>query len=218
MQITFLKNYSTKLILSFVFFLLSVFLFAVITNEVVMEKEQNIDLAVFEFFKSNIIRNGLNSSMELLTYFCSPTFVKIGYPVIICSLLIFKYYREAIFAFLAGAGGLILIYLIKTFFHRPRPPYPLLYKEEGYSFPSGHATFSFILYGMLAYFVWLSNVPKIFKTLMIIFLMLLSLGIGISRIYLMVHYPSDVLAGFCLGYSWLLMLIFWFRRKFPLGF
>jgi len=217
MNIQLFKNHSSKLILSFIFFLGALFLFVAITNEVVLEKEQEVDLWVFKFFKTYIIRNGLTPLMYAITHFCSTVFVQLVYPFLIVMLLIFKYYRKAIFTFVAGAGGMILIYLIKIFFQRPRPPYPLLYKESGYSFPSGHATLSFILYGTLAYFVWLSNFPKTVKILMMFFLMLLSLSIGISRIYLMVHYPSDVLAGFCLGYSWLFFLIYWFRVKYPLS-
>ena len=111
----------------------------------------------------------------------------------------------------------MLIYITKLFFARPRPLHPLLYREESFSFPSGHATFSFIFYGMLAYFIWLTDLPKIWKYVFMIFLVILSLAIGFSRIYLRVHYPSDVLGGFSLGYFWLFMMIYTFRRWFPLA-
>jgi undecaprenyl-diphosphatase len=131
-------------------------------------------------------------------------------------LVIFKQKRKALFVFFAGAGALALFSVLKLIFARPRPLYPLLSPEHGFSFPSGHATFSFVFYGALAYLAWLTNFPKYIKMLMMGFLVGLSLLIGISRIYLRVHYPSDVLAGFCLGYSWLFLLIFIFRKWFPL--
>ncbi|WP_051190411.1 phosphatase PAP2 family protein [Kaistella palustris] len=217
MNFNYFKNRSAKLILSILFLVAAIFVFAAITDEVVLEKEQYADLWVFQFFKTHIIRNRLTDLMVMVTGFCSPVFIKIAYPFIMAVFLVFRMYKRALFLFLAGAGGLILIYCVKMFFQRPRPLYPLLYKESGYSFPSGHATFGFILYGSLAYFVWLSQLPKMVKLLMMTFLMLLSLSIGVSRIYLMVHYPSDVLAGFCLGYSWLFLLIFYFRIKYPLN-
>lgn len=216
MNFSYFKNHSPKLIISFIFLLGAVFLFAAIVDEVLLEKEQEVDLLVFEFFKTHIIRNGLNHYMYSITHFCSTSFVQFAYPFIILLLLVFKFYKKAAFTFVAGVGGMLLIRLLKIFFQRPRPLYPLLYKETGYSFPSGHATFSFILYGTLAYFVWLTDLPKALKLTMMFFLMMLSLSIGISRIYLMVHYPTDVLAGFCLGYSWLFLLIYFFRLKYPL--
>ncbi|WHF50371.1 phosphatase PAP2 family protein [Chryseobacterium gotjawalense] len=195
----------------------AVVLFASIIHEIFLEKEQEDDLLIFEFFRTNIIRSGLTRYMIDVTNLCSPVFVKIAFPVLIAVLLIFKYYRKAAFTFLAGIGGLVLIGLAKVLFRRPRPHYPLEFPETGYSFPSGHATFSFIFYGTLAYFVWLSRIPKALKLFLMFFLMLLSLSIGISRIYLRVHYPSDVAAGFCLGYSWLFLLIYYFRLKYPIG-
>lgn len=216
MNFRYFKNQSRKLNLSFLLLIAAIFVFAAITDEVILEKEQNVDLWIFGFFKTYIIRNQLTGFMVTVTHFCSPLFIKVAYPLIIGVFLVLKMYRKAVFTFLAGAGGLLLIYAVKMFFQRPRPLYPLLYKETGYSFPSGHATLGFILYGTLAYFVWLSHLPKMVKLAMMTFLMLLSLSIGISRIYLMVHYPSDVLAGFCLGYSWLFVLIFYFRLKYPL--
>ena len=139
------------------------------------------------------------------------------YPSLIVILVIFKRYRKALFTFATGVGGLLIIYGMKLFFARPRPANPLLYKEVDFSFPSGHATFGFILYGMLAYFIWLTDLPKTWKYVAMTFLVLLSLTIGFSRVYLRVHYPSDVFGGFCLGYSWLFLMIYTFRKWYPLN-
>lgn len=210
------NKWTWKLLLSILLMFGAIVLFSSIIHEIFIEKEQEDDLMVFEFFKYYIIRNSLTGFMIDLTHLSAPALMKILYPFLIVALLIFQLYRKAAFAFLAGAGGLGLIYLLKILFQRPRPLYPLKITESGYSFPSGHATFSFIFYGTLAYFFWLTPLPKIVKIGVMAFLILLSFGIGISRIYLRVHYPSDVFAGFCLGYTWLFLLIYYFRRKYPL--
>ncbi|EOT40402.1 phosphatase PAP2 family protein [Enterococcus columbae] len=115
-----------------------------------------------------------------------------------------KRYIEAIWL----AGGLIGIALAvtnlaKIFFHRPRPSGEHLVYAPGMSFPSGHATGSMILYGTLLFllpiFIQNKTYQKIGQVLLALFIFL----IGVSRIYLGVHYPSDVIAGFCLGLSWL---------------
>ena len=221
MSLQFLKNFyrnrSAKLLISLFFLILALFVFAVITDEIILEKEENIDLYVFHFFEKYLIKDSFTGSMYAITQLSSASFVKIAYPFLLVILLIFKNYRKAIFVFAAGVGGLFLIYGMKLFFARPRPPYPLVYKEESFSFPSGHATFGFIFYGTLAYFIWLTNLPKIWKYIVMTFLIGLSLTIGFTRIYLRVHYPSDVLGGFCLGYSWLFLMIFCFRKWCPLN-
>lgn len=213
----FYRNSSPKLLISLLLFLAALLILGVITNEIVVEKEEEIDFLVFQFFKTHFVKTGLTEYMYSITQFSSAPFIKIAYPFLIVILLAFKFYRKALFTFVTAIGGLLLIYGMKMFFARPRPPYPLLYKEESFSFPSGHATLSFILYGTLAYFIWLTDLPKVWKYIAMIFLILLSLTIGFSRIYLRVHYPSDVLGGFCLGYSWLFLMIYTFRKWTPLN-
>lgn len=210
------RNNSLKILLSLLFFSFALLIFAAITEEVILEKEETVDFIIFHIFQDYIIRERLTGFMFDLTQFSSISLMTFVYPSLILVLFLFKRYRRAIFAVLAGGGGLLLIHVMKIFFERPRPPYPLLIKEESFSFPSGHATFSFIFYGTLAYFVWLTHIPKHWKYLAITFLIMLSLAIGFSRIYLRVHYLSDVLGGFCLGYSWLFLLIYTFRRFMPL--
>lgn len=210
-------NNSAKLLISLFFFVLAIIIFVVITNEIIFEKEETLDLVVFKLFKSYIITDQLTPQMYVFSQFSSVSLMKVAYPFLIGILVLFKYYRRAIFTFVAGVGGLALIYGMKMFFERARPLEPILYREESFSFPSGHATFSFIFYGTMAYFIWLTNLSNLWKNIAMTFLMLLSLTIGFSRVYLHVHFASDVLGGFCLGYSWLFLLIYTFRRWFPLN-
>ena len=159
--INYYHNNSAKLLLSLLFFVLALMIFVGITNEIVLEKEETMDFLVFKFFKRYLISDQLTGSMYALTQLSSVVWMKIAYPLLIGILTLFKLYRKALFTFVAGTGGLVIIYVMKMFFQRPRPPYPILYREESFSFPSGHATFSFIFYGTLAYFIWLTDVPKI---------------------------------------------------------
>lgn len=110
---------------------------------------------------------------------------------------------------LAGlAGGAVLNQLLKELFSRPRPSFaePLL-SETSYSFPSGHAMLSLIAYGMLAYFAVLALRTWRARTAVVFGIALLVVLIGVSRMYLAVHYFSDVLAGFAVGGMWLSALI-----------
>jgi undecaprenyl-diphosphatase len=108
----------------------------------------------------------------------------------------------------ALAGGEALNQLLKNVFARPRPSFvdPLL-PESGYSFPSGHAMESFIVYGMLAYFAVLALRSWRARTAVVCGSGLLVLLIGFSRIYLGVHYFSDVAGGYAAGGVWLSTLI-----------
>lgn len=109
---------------------------------------------------------------------------------------------------IALLGGQVLNALLKQWFARPRPVFenPIAV-EQFFSFPSGHAMMSMIAYSMLAYFVLLKLqnwVTKVFVLTVAVGIVLL---VGFSRIYLGVHYLSDVLAGFAAGGMWLFTCI-----------
>jgi membrane-associated phospholipid phosphatase len=108
----------------------------------------------------------------------------------------------------ALVGGVLLNQLLKELFARSRPtlPDPLL-TEVGYSFPSGHAMTSLIVYGVLAYFAVLALSNWGDRAAVILGTALLVLLIGFSRMYLGVHYFSDVVAGYAAGGVWLSSLI-----------
>ena len=111
----------------------------------------------------------------------------------------------------ATAGGGALTFLLKELFGRARPGYQMLH-VPGYSFPSGHSSISFCLFGSLAYLLYKSHLPKWQKYLGIVACGVLVLAIGFSRLYLGVHYPTDVIAGYFAGAIWLTGCIFAYRR------
>lgn len=101
-----------------------------------------------------------------------------------------------------GAG--IIIQGIKLFVHRARPDLfkPLLH-ETGYSFPSGHSLIAVAVYGLLGYFALHLAKSRSARVAIIALTVLLIFLIGISRLYVGVHYPTDVLAGWAMGIPWL---------------
>lgn len=113
-------------------------------------------------------------------------------------------------------GGAILNELLKHLFERARPDAFHVVEAAGYSFPSGHAMVSLCFYGMLA-FLLIRNVPSWrWRIIVVSCTEIFILLIGISRVYLGVHYPSDVLAGYTAGAAWLafsISLLMWWERK-----
>jgi membrane-associated phospholipid phosphatase len=105
---------------------------------------------------------------------------------------------------IALAGGGLLNWALKAFFQRPRPHFDLpLTVVPGWSFPSGHAMGSLIAYGMLAYLLLSIMQERRIQSVTIVIASLLVLLIGFSRLYLGVHYFSDVIAGYAAGTVWL---------------
>jgi undecaprenyl-diphosphatase len=104
------------------------------------------------------------------------------------------------------------MFALKHLFNRPRPEIPLLYEAKGLSFPSGHALMSVTFYGLLIYIVFKTYRDKDWKWIVISLLLLLILIIGFTRIYLRVHYTTDVIAGYCIGFLWLVFAVSMLNR------
>ena len=109
-------------------------------------------------------------------------------------------------------GGVLLMFILKQLFNRARPLMPLLEPVQGLSFPSGHALMSMSFYGLLIFLVWENVSNQVSKWILSILLFTFILLIGFSRIYLRLHYFSDVIAGFAAGIIWLSLSIWMIRR------
>jgi len=149
----------------------------------------------------------------LTTFFKSVTYlgewtVVLPIALLVSAVLILKRKKkqDAILAFIS-LGGLGSAFLLKNFIHRARPLDGLL-NETSFSFPSAHAMISVVFYGFIIYLL----LPKIknrkIKAMKILIASFLVLFIGFSRLYLGVHYLSDVLAGYIIGAIWLLIGVF----------
>jgi membrane-associated phospholipid phosphatase len=179
------------------------FLFAKLAKELLDDELKIFDQMVGGFI--NHMHSPLTTQiMKGITMLGSPTIM------IFLALVTWFYLRktknhywDSNMVIIALVGSWIVNEILKWFFHRSRPEIVHLVKAAGYSFPSGHAMVSFVFYGMLAYLTWINIGTRKLRYLVTITLLLLVLAIGISRIYLGVHYPSDVLAGFSAGGFWL---------------
>ena len=102
----------------------------------------------------------------------------------------------------------VLIGTLKRIFKRERPNINRLVNEKGYSYPSGHTMTATCFYGFLIFLIIISNIIIPLKTVLIILLSLIILLVGYTRIYLGVHYLSDVVGAILFGSSYLLLYIF----------
>jgi membrane-associated phospholipid phosphatase len=132
--------------------------------------------------------------------------------LIVLGLLAIGYRRELIFFAGVIAGSSLLNLLLKQIFHRARPDIHRIVAAAGYSFPSGHSMGAFTLYGLSVYFLW-KHLPRAWMRVIVAAIgSIMILMIGISRIYLGVHYPSDVIGGYLISGAWLAASIGWYEH------
>lgn len=93
--------------------------------------------------------------------------------------------------------------LLKAVVQRPRPEGFRLVAESGYSFPSGHSMVAMAFFGLLIWMIWRYHKRDAMRIVWCVFFGLVIAAVGMSRIYLGVHYASDVIAGFCVSLAWL---------------
>lgn len=189
------KRYITSLVL-LIFFIIIMIL--VIT----------CNITTFDDNIYNLLYSLRSSSMDLIM----KTITQFGntIPVIIITLVLMITLTSRKEVFLIGSNTILTVgsnQILKHTICRPRPNHLRLIVENGYSFPSGHAMISICLYGLLIYLVNKKIKNKLLKIILTILLIILILGIGISRIYVGVHYPSDVLGGYLLSLSILIFNI-----------
>lgn len=152
-----------------------------------------------------------------LTFFSHYT--KLGSAIgivttLVISLLVFGE-NVTIFAMIVYPVGILITHLvnkgIKEIMKRDRPSLNEALDALGYSFPSGHAMLSIMTFGFLAYII-AANLKSVAGKYMITILMgIIIVSIGLSRVILNVHYPTDILAGYCVGGILLIMAIYYHR-------
>jgi undecaprenyl-diphosphatase len=117
-----------------------------------------------------------------------------------------RYWWELFALFITSGFGEVLLVILKLFFHRPRPVQQIA-AAKGYSFPSGHAFSAVIAYGFLIYTAWKLIKGEALRFTIFSISILLIILVGISRIYLNVHWLTDVLGGYVAGFAWLVFVI-----------
>lgn len=209
-----IREIEVKTLLVSLLFIVAIFVFGFLAREVVGEDATGFDRMVFEFFA------GFNDPRfidvnRFLTAFGSTYFIISAYVVLIIFLWFIRRRSDAINVAIVAASSTLLMLALKQFFHRQRPELPLVKTLTNFSFPSGHALCSFIFCSVIIYLVDKSKLPLTWKWIFSILLVLFSITIGISRIVLRYHYATDVLAGFCVGFAWVIFSLWLERRLTP---
>ena len=170
-----------------------------------LRKYKPVDMAVFERLQLSVSPKK-NKIMLFITFLGKHQFL-IPANLLLIIYFVFAAHQNwfSIRIITISLSSLVLMLLLKYLFQRKRPLSPLLKAARGLSFPSGHAIMAVTFYGLLLYILLHSIDKNWLKYLLTILLVLLILLIGYSRVYLRVHYASDVLAGYITGILWLLV-------------
>ena len=196
---------SVEMLVVMTVFLASLFGFIMITRRVFYLKNAEMDDRVFNFLEPYI--NDTNTAvMNFITFFGKHEFL---IPANLCMIAYYlfiqkhKWYSIKIPAIVISS--LLLMFGLKRIFARERPNDQLLEAATNFSFPSGHALMSVTFYGLIAYIIWHSVKNKTLRWILIVLIILWILVIGVSRLYLRRHFYSDVVAGFAIGFLWLVL-------------
>ena len=169
-----------------------------------MRKYKKKDLQIFEAVKAQTTP-AHTRLMSFITFFGTHRFF---IPANLSLIFYFLYVRKQSWLSIRVASiaitSLLLMFLLKGLFKRKRPVSPLLHPARGLSFPSGHAIMGVTFYGLLIYIISATIKEGKVKVPLIIFLLVFIQLIGFSRVYLRLHYASDVVIGYLIGTMWLL--------------
>lgn len=191
--------------------LLSLIIFSAILSILVfsirkyMRRFKHVDLNIFDRLQK-FVSPAMNRFMLFITFLGKHQFL-IPANLFLIGYFAFVPHRNwySIRVAAIAISSLVLMFLLKHLFRRKRPLSPLLKAAKGLSFPSGHAIMAVTFFGLLIYCTSYAEWSYVERLIVIIFLLILIILIGFSRIYLRVHYPSDVAAGFIIGTIWLLI-------------
>lgn len=187
---------------------LCLLLFSVILFNVCKYGVLDIDNNVYNFISKNIMNDTLSSILKCVTHLGGVAFI------VLLAVLCFMFCKKnRWFITFDLVGCTVINQTIKHIVKRPRPNVLRLVSESGYSFPSGHSMISVAFYGLVIYFVYKNINNKYLKWSLISLLSLLILTIGFSRIYVGVHYFTDVVGGFFLALAYLIVYIYIYNKK-----
>ena len=197
------KNY----ILSIISVLL-IIIITIITTKIVIKKELLIDDIAYNYIVLNLRNNTLTPIMKLITKLSNTKILLIIAIILTIIVAIIKNIKIASLIPINLATIALINQGLKLIFHRPRPIGFRLIEISGFSFPSGHAMGSTAFYGLLIYLSYKLIKNKPLKIISIVINSLIIILIGISRIYLGVHYCSDVVVGTSLSIIYLIIFIY----------
>ena len=198
------KYIKLLLVISIVFFVVMVCAFCLTAYAIVHHPQLHFDSNVFACLQT-IRSASMTHVMMVATFLGSRYFLFPCYTVLVVYYLFFrKKLWFAVAIALTGFLGNQLLFFMQDVLHRQRPANPLIDYINGYSYPSGHSFASFTFAGLLSYLIWKKSFKTKWKITVAVISFVIAAIIAISRIYLRVHYPTDVLGGFYLSMIWLI--------------
>lgn len=199
---------TAEFIISIILYLVSIILIAFALNIAFLNKTASFDHAVFNWV-DGLVSSPRTDFMLFITFLGNHKFlIPANLLLLFFYLFIRKDRRLSIRVSAIALSSLAIKQLLKNIFQRLRPETPLLEQVRGFSFPSGHALFAVTFFGLLIYIAWREFKNIWVRTIAILICSILIFLISLSRIYLRVHYASDVIAGLAIGFIWL-RLVLW---------
>lgn len=186
--------------------------FLALAEDVFNKEIMNGDIIGYKLISTFLISNFVTPIAKFITNFGGAIFLSIATVML---FLLIKNKKIGLSIISNIVVITILNQLLKRILQRPRPTEFRIVEETGYSFPSGHSMVSMAFYGYLIYLIYRYIKNKYVKWTLITILSILICLIGISRIYLGVHYTSDVLGGFLLSISYLVIYISSIKKLLP---
>ncbi len=196
-------NNKTKNIIKWILCAITAILAIVVIINVKNGRILELDLNIYKFFSENIINDKLTPIVKIITHIGG---AKIVLVLTVVAIILIKGLKNKLFLLTGIVGTAGLNVVLKHIIQRERPNINRLIPEKGYSFPSGHSMMSMAFYGMLIFLIFKYVKNTALKWTLIVILTILLSTIGITRIYLGVHYPSDVIGGFLVSLTYLFIL------------
>ena len=190
--------------LKWIILFITLVLFLMIVEDVMDEEIMSTDSKGYSLISTYLMSEPMTYVAKVVTNF-GGEYCLIGLSILL--LIVIKNKKIGISIPLNLGLSALLNITLKQILQRPRPIEYRVIDESGYSLPSGHSMVSMAFYGYLIYFIYKHIENKYIKWSLIILLSILIMSIGISRIYLGVHYTSDVIAGFLIALSYLIIYI-----------
>src|SRR5579863_96382 len=186
------------------FFITAACLFYMLIHFVIPERENLIDSLSFDYVRPWITNT--NTKMAIfVSYFGTGLFLMPAYIYIIYLLAVKGRKTYAIFVFTVSVSGLLLGLVLKELFQRPRPLHKMV-GAGGYSFPSGHSLGGFIFCLLIIFLIWKMKTGKLNKYFLYFISAVFGFLIGLSRVYLHVHYATDILGSFFVAAGWFALI------------
>jgi membrane-associated phospholipid phosphatase len=198
---------SVKFLLISLFFVISLFVLFHLIHDVFADRDTGFDTMLFAL-ADRITSPAMTRTMHFISFLGSARYLVIMPALVV---LLFSFYRDmrwnGLRVLIISFTSSMLNELLKYYYERPRPVFAPL-EITGFSFPSGHTMNGGVFHGLLIYIIWTTIKNKVWRWVLSVFFTLLVILVGFSRIYLRVHYATDVVAGYIIGWLWLILALY----------